>query len=83
MLVSVSLVCFSFSVCKLSLCNLVSCLTPPLPGRKYEKSKAMLQEYRRSADRYEAACRESQERAVRERQRYDMLQQHAEEARAR
>ena len=43
----------------------------------------MLQEYRRSADRYEAACRESQERAVRERQRYDMLQQHAEEAHAR
>ena len=58
-----------------------SCLTPSrrLRGRKYEKCKAKLQDYRSTADRYEERCREAQERAVRERQRYDMLLQHSEE----
>ncbi|XP_043206590.1 nascent polypeptide-associated complex subunit alpha, muscle-specific form-like isoform X3 [Amphibalanus amphitrite] len=51
--------------------------------RKYEKSKAVLQEHRRCADQNQAAFRDAKERAEREKQRFDMLRQHSEDAHAR
>ena len=55
----------------------------PPPRSKYEKSKAVLHEHRRCADRNDAATQEARGCAGREKQRYDMLQQHSEDAHTR
>lgn len=47
--------------------------------RKYEKSKTMMQENRRQADAVSNSYRTALEENNRERQRYDLLQQHAED----